>query len=318
MRACLGFAARAVTSAGVACLAGATISSAQAWLPPRGEAAVTLYYNRLWATEHINYLGLPNSPGDMIWNNIGLDLSYSVNDRLAVRLGLPFVISKYDGAFPHPPLGGVVPNDDGNWHGTFQDASSELRFKATQGSLAVTPFVGIAVPTHDYPTYGHGSPGRGLIEGRFGLAVGRVLDPLLPDLYIQARYTYVVPEKVIGISHNASQLGVDLGYLIGSALTVRAIGMWQWTYGGWRSTVDFPPKTSIDYLHHDQLQRTQYFRLGGSVAYSITSAIDVNVFGYSTVTARSDVDMKSLGIALTYSASPAQLIRRKRKSEAGK
>jgi hypothetical protein len=306
---------RSVMGVVAACLLGATDAKAQAWLQPRGEGSITLYYDRLWATEHIDYLGRPNSPGDMIWNNIGLDLSYSMSDRLAVRIGLPFVISKYDGALPHPTLGGVVPLDDGNWHGTFQDVSSELRFRATQGALVVTPFAGIGVPTHDYPTYGHGSPGRGLVEGRFGVAVGRLLDPLLPDAYVQVRYTYAVPEKVLGLSHNASQLGVDLGYLVGSALTLRAIGFWQQTYGGWRSNVDFPPKTSLDYLHHDQLQRTGYFRLGGSVAYSITSAIDVNLFGYSTITAESDVNMKSLGIAFSYSASPAQLIRKKRHSD---
>jgi hypothetical protein len=48
------------------------------------------------------------------------------------------------------------------------------------------------------------------------------------------------------------------------------------------------------------------------VAYSLTNALDINLFGYSTVSARSDVNMKSLGIALTWSASPAQLIRKKR------
>jgi hypothetical protein len=316
MRGSRMFLVRAVLGVAGAGLGGATAASAQAWLPPRGEAALTLYYNHLWATEHIDYLGKPNSPGDMIFNNIGLDLSYSVTDRFAVRMGVPFVISKYDGAFPHPTLGGVVPQDDGNWHSTFQDFSSELRFRATQGSLVVTPFAGIAVPTHDYPTYGHGAPGRGLVEGRFGVSVGRLLDPILPNAYVQVRYTYVVPEQVLGISHNASQLGVDIGYLVGSALTLRAIGAWQQTYGGWGAAIDFPARTSLDFLHHDQVERTKYFRLGGAVAYSITNAIDLNLFGYSTISAESDVNMKSLGIAFTYSASPAQLIRKKRKSDA--
>jgi hypothetical protein len=315
MRGGRAFAFHAVL-AGLAGLACASAAQAQAWLPPRGEGSVTLWYDRLWATEHIDYLGRPNNPGDMIWNEMGLDLSYSVTDHVAVRLGVPYVISKYDGPNPHPALGGVIPRDDGAWHSTFQDVSSELRVRVPAGSFAVTPFAGISTPTHDYPTYGHGSPGRGLVEGRFGVSVGRLLDPLLPNAYLQVRYTYAVPEKVLGISHDASQLGVDLGYLVGTALTVRAIGSWQETYGGWRSSVDFPPKTSLAYLHHDQLQRAGYFRLGGAVAYSITTAIDVNVFGYSTISAESDVNTKSLGFALTYSASPAQLIRKKRAGDA--
>jgi hypothetical protein len=308
----------AVLACGLAGLAGAVPARAQAWLPPRGEAALTLGYNRMWATEHIDYQGRPFSPGDMIFNNVGLDLSYGVTDRVAVRVGVPFVTSKYDGAFPHPTIAGVASQDDGKWHSRFQDFASELRYRVTSGSLAVTPFVGLVVPTHDYPSYGHGAAGRSLVEGRFGVSAGRLLDPLLPDAYLQVRYTYAVPEKVLGISHNASQLVADLGYLFGSSLTLRAIGAWQKTHGGWEAPIDFPPRTSADFLHHDQLQRTTYFRLGGGVAYSITSAIDLNVFGYSTISARSDVNMKSLGVALTWSASPAQLLRKKRAGAAAR
>jgi hypothetical protein len=309
----LGRLRRAVLAGGAVLLAGASPTAwAQAWLPPKGEAAMTLGYSRMWATTHIDYEGNDLSPGDMIWNNVGVDLSYGVTDRFAVRLGVPFVTSKYDGAFPHPVVAGIAAQDDGKYHSRFQDVTTELRYRVPAGSFAITPFVGLAVPTHDYPSYGHGAAGRNLVEGRFGVAAGRLLDPLLPNAYLQVRYTYAVPEKVLGISHNASQLGFDLGYLVGSSLTVRALGSWQKTHGGWRAPIDFPPRTNPDFVHHDQVQRTEYLRLGGAVAYSITSAIDINVYGYSTVTARSDVDMKGLGVAFTYSASPAQLIRKKR------
>jgi hypothetical protein len=303
---------------GLAWLTGTTAATAQAWLPPQGEAALTLGYNRMWATTHLDYQGNSVSPGDMIWNNVGLDVSYGVTDRFAVRMGVPFVISKYDGNFPHPPLAGVTAQDDGNYHCRFQDLTSELRFRVTTGSVAVTPFASLIVPTHDYPTYGHGAAGRGLVEGRFGVTAGRLLDPLLPDAYLQVRYTYGIPEKVLGISHNSSNLGFDLGYLVGSSLTVRALGAWQKTYGGWRAPIDFPPRTSADNLHHDQLLRAEYFRLGGAIAYSITSAIDINLYGYSTITGKNDVNMNSLGFAFTYSASPAQLIRKKRAADAPK
>jgi hypothetical protein len=297
-------------------LGGAASAAAQAWLPPRGEGALTLGYTRMWATHHLDYRGNPNSPGDMIWNNIGLDLSYGVTDRLAVRVNLPFVISKYDGAFPHPIIAGVSAEDDGEWHSRFQDVATEVRFRVTSGSLALTPFAGLVAPTHSYPSYGHGAAGKNLVEGRFGVTAGRLLDPLLPNAYLQVRYMYAVPEKVLGISHNSSNLGVDLGYLLGSSLTLRVLGAWQKTHGGWRAQVDFPARTSPDFLHHDQVQRTEYFRLGGAVAYSVTSALDVNLYGYSTVSAKSDINMKSLGVALTWSASPAQLIRRGRAAEA--
>jgi hypothetical protein len=309
---------RTVLGFGLALLGGAVPAAAQAWLPPQGEAALTLGYTRMWATEHIDYQGNSLSPGDMIWNQIGLDVSYGVTDKFAVRIGVPFVISKYDGAFPHPPIAGVTAEDDGEYHSRFQDFATELRYRVTAGSLAVTPFVGLVVPTNSYPYYGHGAAGRKLVEGRFGLTVGRLLDPVLPDAYFQVRYMYAVPEKVNGISHNASSIGAELGYLVGSSLTLRAIGNWQKTHGGWDVPVDWPARTSPSYLVHDQLNRTDYFRLGGAVAYSLTNAIDVNLFGYGTVGAKNDVNMSSLGIAFTWSASPAQLIRKGRAAEASR
>jgi hypothetical protein len=303
---------RAALGGCLALLAAAAPVRAQAWLPPRGEAGATLGYARLWDTEQINYQGKGVFPGDTVWNAVALDLSYGVTDRFAVHVGVPFMISKYDGAYPHPPLGGVTPHDDGSWHSTFQDFTADLRYRLTGGSWAVTPMVGLVVPTHDYPSYGRSAVGSDLVVGRFGVAVGRLLDPLLPDAYLQVHYMYAIPEKVLGISHDSSNLEVDLGYLLGPALSLQVMGFWKETYGGWRLPVDFPPMTSLDFLHHDQLERTQYFRLGGSVAYMITSAMDLNFFFYSTVAARNDGNMTGLGVAFTFSASPAQLIRKRR------
>ena len=45
------------------------------------------------------------------------------------------------------------------------------------------------------------------------------------------------------------------------------------------------------------------------------NALDVNLYGYSTISAENDVDMMALGVALTWSASPAQLIRKGRATE---
>src|SRR5882672_4012040 len=83
-------------------LAAAGTASAQAWLPPKGEAAFSLGWSRSWADHHLDYLGHTVSPGDMIWHNAIADLGYGVTDRLAVRLNIPFVVSKYVGTRPHP------------------------------------------------------------------------------------------------------------------------------------------------------------------------------------------------------------------------
>jgi hypothetical protein len=290
-------------------------AGAQAWLPPKGEATLALGFLHQSADQHFDYQGTPGGPGDMIFNNVVSDLSYGVTDRLAVRLNVPFVISKYGGNIPHPIVAGRTNLDDGSWHSTFQDLLAEVRFRATQGPIAVTPFVAVSVPTHDYPYYGHGAAGRKLVEGQFGVAAGRLLDPVLPNAYLQVRYMYGVPEKVLGISHNRSQVNFELGYLLGPAFTIRALGSWQKSHGGWRATIDWPALTNPDWQRHDQLARSDYFRLGGGVSYSLTGSVDVNLFGYGTVSGKNEVNMRGVGVSFTWSASPAQLIKKKRGQE---
>jgi hypothetical protein len=295
-------------------LAPAAIASAQqAWLPPKGEGTFSIGYSYALATTHTDYQGKSVAPGDMAWNSLGSDLSYGVTDRFAVRLNLPFVISKYDGAQPHPPAAGHTNIDDGAWHSTFQDFRAEFRFRATLGPLVVTPFAALIVPSHSYEYYGHPAAGRDLVEGQVGVVAGRLLDPVLPNAYLQLRYLFGMPEKVLGISHNRSQLAFDVGYLLGKAFSVRGFGNWQVTHGGWRVPIDWPARTSPQFLVHDQVTRQDYLQLGAAASYSLTGSIDLSLYGYDTVYARSYVDMKALGVSFSYSASPAQLIRRKRR-----
>jgi hypothetical protein len=289
----------------------------QAWLPPKGEASLSLGFSHTFASEHVDYHGNGVSPGDMIWNSVLADLSYSVTDRFAVRMTLPpVVVSKYEGAFPHPPAASHTNLDDGAWRSTFQDFRGEVRFRATHGSIIVTPFAALIAPSHCYEYYGHPAAGRKLVEGQVGVVAGRLLDPLLPNAYVQLRYLYGKPEKVDGISHDRSQVSFDAGYLIGPAFSVRFLGLWQKTHGGWRVPIDWPARTSEQFLVHDQVGREDYLQLGGVVSYALSGSVDINVFGYATTYARSYVNMKGLGLSFTYTASPAQLIRKKRREKA--
>ena len=119
----------------------------QAWLQPKGEGSFSLGFSHNFASEHLDYQGNSLSPGDMQWNGIGTDLGYSVTDRFAVRLSLPYMVSKYDGKFPHPARAGHTNLDDGSWHGALQDFRGEVRFKATKGSITLTPFAALIVPS---------------------------------------------------------------------------------------------------------------------------------------------------------------------------
>jgi hypothetical protein len=291
-------------------LAAAPTVSAQAWLPPKGEAAFSLGWSHTWADHHIDYTGANLAPGDMDWHNAVSDLSYGITDRFAARVNIPFVTSKYVGDRPHPARPGHPPIDTGSWNSAFTDFRAELRFKATTGSLAVTPLVAIVVPSHWYESMGHSSFGNNSVEGQLGVNVGRVLDPLLPNAYLQARYVYAIPEAWAGIRPTRSNVVFDLGYFVTGSLTVSVLGAYTKTHAGWRAVVDFPPATNPDFYNHDRLTRHDYFRFGGGASYALTGSIDVGVNYYATLWARSDINMSGIALSVTYGFSPAQVIKR--------
>jgi hypothetical protein len=61
-----------------------------------------------------------------------LDVDYSLTDRFAVRLGLPFIMGSYSGKEPHLAVRGrpdtVVALDDGRYHGGMQDVRFDIRY----------------------------------------------------------------------------------------------------------------------------------------------------------------------------------------------
>jgi len=288
---------------------------AQAWLPPKGEATVTIGISRDFANQHTdddgNNLTLPTGEGwgSMTWNDIRPILGYGITDRLAVRLSVPFVISKYEGDAPHPPLPGHENLDDGNWHSSFGDFSAQVRFKATRGSLVVTPLLAFGVPSHSYEFYAHATAGLHLAAGQVGVILGRLLDPWLENAYVQARYTFTRNEKVLGIAHDQSNASLDVGYFVTSALTLNVFGEWQKTHGGWRF-IDVPPPTDPNFLYHDQLLRADHFQLGGSASYALTSSIELAVSGYATLHSARDMNVAGIALSMTYGFSPAQVIKR--------
>ena len=285
-------------------------ASAQAWLPPKGEAALSLGWARTWADHHIGYDGVGGNPGDMTWNNAVSDLSYGITDRLAVRLNIPFVMSQYVGPRPHPARPGKPALDTGAWNSAFTDFRAEVRFKATTGALAVTPVVAIVFPSHWYESMGHSAFGNNAVEGQFGVSVGRLLDPVLPNAYLQARYLYAVPEEWAGIRPTRSSAAFDLGYFVTGSLTVSVLGAYTKTHAGWRAPVDFPPATNPNFYNHDRLTKHEYFRFGGGASYALTGSIEVGLNYYATLWARSDINMSGIALSVTYGFSPAQVIKR--------
>lgn len=244
---------------------------AQAWVPARGEGAVSVAFQDMAVSRHLA-TSTRLDAGRIDTIVILTDVTYGVTDRIAVDLALPLVASKYTGTRPHP--GTDV--DDGRYRSDFTDVRFALRYNLRRDGAVITPYIGSIVPSHDYAFYGHAAPGQRLRELQVGVYAAKLLDRGLPGLFISGRYGFGFVERVLDISHNRSIADLEVGYFFSPAFRAFATSHGLYTHGG----IDFPagglPAVPAALRPvHDQIQRVHALSLGGGAAYSITDSIDV-------------------------------------------
>lgn len=290
---------------------------AQAWLAPQGEASFAVVYGNVYTHDHLFSEGERFDRGSVRMNVAVFGLSYSFTDRLAASASIPYVAARYEGATPH-----AARADDGDYHGTFTDLRLDLRYSLLRGPLMVTPFLATVIPTRDYPTFAHAAPSSGLEQYVVGVAMGRRLDPILESGFAQLRYSYAFAEEVLGVSHDRSNVDLELGYFFTQSLGVSATGSYQDTHGG----VDLPPPGTPEsaafmrgpyFVYHDQLGESDFVNLGGVVSYALTGTLDVFA-SYQTMVWGRNVHAIQPGLAfgLTWGFSPKRVIRRFAKKSA--
>ena len=111
---------------------------AQAYLPAQGEGTVSVLFSDMFGKYHY----LPTKTydlGHIRTETLLLDVTYGLTDKVAITVGIPWVASRYTGAFPHPlaNLTGVQPLDDGTYHQTFQDLRFDVRYNITKKGLVL-------------------------------------------------------------------------------------------------------------------------------------------------------------------------------------
>jgi hypothetical protein len=244
---------------------------AQAWVPSKGEGAAAILYQDSFVKDHLLASGARQDRGHVRSNTFIFDVTYGLTDRIALTLGVPFVRSRYTGAFPHPN-----PQDDGQAHSGFQDVRFGLRYNLLQGPLAITPFVGTNMPSHDYATFAHAALGTRVRDLEIGAYVGRLLNPFLPNAFIQARYSYAFAERIVDVRRDRSNLNLEIGYFVTPSVRIFALGAGQKIHGGidlpdagWRS---LPPDQGP---HHDRIARADMLDAGGGIQVSVTRSLDV-------------------------------------------
>jgi hypothetical protein len=256
-------------TAAVATLA-AGLAEAQAFTPPKGLLALTFAWQLVENTGHRLDDGTVLLAGQSVDTGVLLEGEYAFTDRLALSLGLPYLFARYVGDGPTP--GQFLPVDSCRcWHSSFQDFTVRARYRLGRGSFAVTPSVGLVVPSHEYESRGEAVVGRDLNEVQIGVGIG--IAPrrgALAGLDFQATYSYGFVERVLDVPNDRSLGSISAGWTPARRLHVQLTANWQVTHGGLRFPADVVPLVPENpyFAEHDRLLRDDYWRLGGGLAYS--------------------------------------------------
>lgn len=254
-------------------------SFAQAFTLPQGVGAVTLAYQYVDNTGHRLSDGFLRRAGQSVTQSALFEAEYGVTDRFSASFGVPYVWAKYTGTLP-PPSG--LPVDACQcWHSGFQDFAFTVRYRFGTDSVAFTPHVRYAAPTHDYRDRGEAVVGRNLEELQVGASVGARLPGVLSKASVQASYTYAFVEKPVDVDIDRSNLFFDVGYAPTRRLYARLGASYQDTPHGLRigSVTGRPFFIPGDYAgrpdlfaQRDRIGRVKYLQVGGGLSYDVGPA----------------------------------------------
>ena len=254
-------------------------SLAQAWLTPQGDGTVSVLYQDDISRLHSFDDGRTKDRGHTYSQGLYVNADFSLTDRLAVQVGLPYIDAKYVGPFPHLLVRGeantAVAVDNGSYHGGFQDFRFNLRYALTQRALKIVPFVAAVLPSHAYPAFGHAAIGINEHEYRVGVNVGRRLNPILPKAFVQGQYAFgFTPEVAAGIAPKRSYGELQLGYLLNRHISFQGSSVLTYSHNGIDFDYNLFPNnlTEEQYLNHDRISRTKLLDAGGSFSYLVNQS----------------------------------------------
>lgn len=251
-------------------------AEAQALTPEKGLFSLTTLYQVVDNTGHRLTDGFMLRDGQSVSMGALVEGEYGISDRLAFSLNLPYILAKYRGVGPTPAN---LPVDACRcWHAGFADFGGTIRYRFGSETLALTPIVGVTLPSHAYDYRGEAVLGRRLKELRLGGSVA-YRPEALPRGVISVSYSYALVEKdIVKIPNNRSNASVEIGHSLSDRWSARASLTWQRTHGGLRfgstetSPLPFPGEVGWagpQFDEHDRLLRDNHTRLGAGLAYAL-------------------------------------------------
>ena len=250
-------------------------SRAQAWLPPKGEGSFSFAYQTGITRDHADFGGKRVDDGRNKWHGMVQYVEYGLTDKIALDLSIPFYSGVYNGPTPHPNNN----TDDGTYHGAFQDFRFNVRYNIRRNPLMITPFVGTALPSHNYEFHAHSAVGKRMREVAFGANLGRALDPLLPRAYFQEQISYVVSERVEGYRPNRTQVMGEFGVFVTRRLSLQFLHTLRIThsgcdfvYAGAGPSKDDCEATLVTSVNHDRIHRSNFLNLAGGFSLALSKS----------------------------------------------
>ncbi len=239
---------------------------AQAWLPDKGTLNTSLLFNNVLYTQHWTPTGDTGARHTS---------RRYVRDARELRHHRSVMVS---GALPYiapvtrdrsPSHGGAagIRSRRRRVHGTLTDLRLGVHYQLLEKPFALAPFIAYVTPVTDYYTRGHAAPGRGLDELMIGFSAGKSLDPWIPRTYAQLRYSYAFVEEVHDITHDRTNLNLELGTFFTPRWNVSLYGAWQWTHGG--INVPVPPGSPL-LPGSRRLAEDEFFNAGFGTGFALT------------------------------------------------
>jgi hypothetical protein len=209
------------------------------------------------------------------------DLEYNVTDRLALNVGLPLVMKRYQGPLPHRVSGLDPPNDtapfidDGRYHTRWQDFHFGARYLAKSGSLQIEPYVGLEIPSNEYPFYALAAVGQNVNKLEIGTSFTYV--PPISDAFFRLVIGHVFVEETLGVNIDHWRVRGGAGYFFAPRLSGRAFFLLK-EGNGLIFPDDFPPpRTDEHWYQHDRMVRHNYMNIGVGLDYAFNEKYAVSL-----------------------------------------
>jgi hypothetical protein len=242
---------------------------------------------------------------------------YALNERWTVYAALPYVKKRFNPSDldfgtgpgdPHDPTSDywirfVPPDqrfwDDGEYHSDWQDLSFGIMYKAVDGpAWTVSPFIGYAVPTTNYPFFAKTAIGLNLWQIPVGVDVGFI--PYFSDWHFRGNIAYVFSEKPLGQNVDyllgflsagywfkpnfSMDLFLSSKYLLDGLFIETGFGDLNTYPNGWDTE---------EWWHHDRLLRHRILNVGIGLDYFVNERWQLSATYFQSVWTDQTTDVEN-------------------------